>query len=900
MTTNLRILLLENDPDDAFLIQSLLEKTGKQDLVNVRTLRGAVEQLAHGGYDLIVSNLSLPDSSGQETAKRLLTAAGEVPIVVLTATEDAMLDCALVSTGVQDILPKCGLEAKRLRQALVHALERQRLWHDARHSTLHDPLTRLPNRTLLIKHLSHSVQDALRRGERLALAYVDLDGFKAINDTHGREVGDLLLRNVAARLNEGIRKVDMVAHLGGDEFAWNMPMIADPFLALQRVKRMVDEVGNPYELEMDGRPLRVSIGVSAGVSICPDHAEEPNELIAAADQAMYLAKRQGGNRVHVHGAQFDVRSDRQRGEKSAPEDQAKGGAKLRVLLVEDDPDDRKLVEKAAGKALWDWHVHWVQTLKEGLHTARTEPVDVALLDLNLPDATGIETVIRFVRALPNVPVVVMTGGGDDPLGLDAIKKGAQDFLSKSLPDLAFWPRAARYAIERHALVRQSDAARQRAQVANTDLLTGLPNRREFQARLDELLSQPHSPPEPFSLIIIDLVQFQSINQRLGYLVGDEVLRIIGGRLRETLGDDHLAARLGGDEFSALLFGLGAGERLDKALKDIVGNLCRTMTVEDRPLRTSVRSGVASYPEHGLSASALMRAADLALRQAKEAGGKPVVRYKAKYGEEADSRRRMENMLRCTMSEGGIKLLFQPIVDARSGELRSLEALLRWRDPEGGMLAPARFMPVAEASGLIAHIDTLVLREVCRLCHDWLPGARLKYPGLSIALNVSAITINVMDYADTVYWMLDEYDIVDIRPDIEITESALSRDLNHTLDQIRRIDGLGVRVSLDDFGAEYSSLNYLRTLPVRKLKIDRSFIKDLPSQPRDRLIVDSLIELAGDLRFQVIVEGVETEAQRALVARHDGALLQGYLIARPMELDAVCDLFSIDTHIALRA
>lgn len=886
----INLLLVEDDEQDCFLISKLLKRIGRFDIACVNSLADARNWLGEQSCKLIITDLNLPDSVGIAAVEQLVELSADVPVVVLTGVNDPDLGSRLIATGAQDYLPKAQLEPERLKQILAHALVRHRLWNEAQQAALYDPLTKLPNRTLFANHLEHTLEDARRRGEKFAIAFFDLDGFKPVNDKHGHAAGDQVLKQLAHRLAVNIRKSDMIARLGGDELAWIMPTISDSFTATGRVTHMMRHITEPYTVETTEGCVDIMIGASIGISLYPEHGQDAEKLVCNADAAMYQAKTLGGNRIQVYIGE------------TAPANQhvtthkhrslAKDTHTTQILLVEDDEQDRWLIEKVMPTD-WGFELTVVSTMVNAIETARARQFDVALLDLNLPDSSGIESLRRLHGAVSDLPIVVLTRNSGDPVAIEALKSGAQDFLGKSFSELQFWPRAVRYAIERHTLQRQNEEAVQRAQLANTDLLTGLPNRREFQANLAMLLSTEEQPMQPFSLVIIDLVNFQSINETQGYLAGDEVLRVFGNRLKEQLCDKCTIARLGGDEFALLVYGRHDTQEIDQLFKQNSGYLCRSVKVSGRMVNISVKIGVAHYPQDGDNASALLRAADLALRQAKCESSTPIVGYTQSLGSAADRRTQTERLLRETMHEAGIHLQYQPIVDAHSNALICIEALLRWRDPVAGMLLPAQFIDIAESTGLIVQIDNLVLREVCRQCHSWLPNARRRYPDLRFCLNVSAETLNTMDYAGSVEWMIDEYGLTDAIPEIEITESALSRDLQHTLEQINRLAGLGVSTSLDDFGAEYSSLNYLRNLPVSKLKIDRSFVSNLPGQERDHIIVDSLIELATKLGFRIVVEGVETEHQRAMFSHNESVCLQGFLIDHPMELSQLTKKYGID-------
>lgn len=893
MASPLSVLLVEDDEQDAFLAQKHLSRIGADSVVVSPTLKQAQQQIESRKFEIILCDLNLPDSIGVETVKNLVQCARETPVVVLTGSDDALLGADLVAEGAQDFLAKARIDTDRLNDIINHALARQKLWVDAQRAGLYDALTGLPNRALFQSHLDNALENAKRRNERVLVAYLDLDSFKPVNDAFGHAAGDELLCEVARRINQQTRKSDLVARLGGDELALVMPTMTDLAQTLCRIENLVRIVGEPYRLQSLHSEVDIDISVSIGISIYPDHSDRADMICAYADHAMYRAKQLGGGCVQVFESQAvgqpcpQLSESRQLDKRSQPRDRA-----IKVLLIEDEAQDKQLIEHAVQPSQGRLELHWVQTLKEAIAAARSERFDLILLDLNLPDSTGLDSLHRILKLVPKLPVIVLTQVESDALGADAIRAGAQDFITKQLPELHGWLRVAGYAIERHRLMRDAVQSAQRARLANVDHLTGLANRREFIATLENALATRELDHEGFFIVILDLVQFSTINDRLGYLVGDQVLQTIGSRLKDAFDQDCNVARLGGDEFAVLIAGNRDVTDLKRQLGEVQALLARTVMIDQRQLRVGARMGLARCPEHGRSASALMHAADTALRRAKHNGDRPIVGYTLEMGLASQARSATEAMLRSTLHEGGMHLVFQPIVDARSGDLAKMEALLRWRDPEQGLLTPFHFISVAEDTGLIIHIDHLILREVCRLCSHWLPAARERWSALTINVNVSPVTLNQTNYAETAAWLIDEYGLTDNKPTIEFTETALSLNSNHAMEQVHRLQQLGFRTALDDFGTEYSSLSYLRTLHVDEIKIDMDFVRNIPGHRKDTVLVECIVDMASRLGVGVVIEGIENDLQREMFREQDNVCLQGYLMDRPLELAALAASYDI--------
>lgn len=407
-----------------------------------------------------------------------------------------------------------------------------------------------------------------------------------------------------------------------------------------------------------------------------------------------------------------------------------------------------------------------------------------------------------------------------------------------------------------------------------DELTGLPNRNLFNDRMARAIARARREGIPLTLLFCDLDNFKVINDSLGHAAGDVLLQHVADRLRGVMRVSDTVCRLGGDEFVAILEGSDANAAAHVA-EHIIAALSAPYLLGARTLSIGTSLGIAIYPEDGKDAGELLRAADTALYAAKSAGRSVFRFFSRELDAQAHDRMALESGLRQALGKGELHLHYQPQVAMESGAVVGAEALLRWHSAEFGDVPPARFIPVAEDSGLIREIGTWVLQEACRQARVW----RAHHPDFVMAVNISALQLNEPRLVDEVAACLARFGIPPAQLELEITESALLNQSGTVDATLRALDELGVHLSLDDFGTGYSSLGYLKRLPIDRLKIDRGFVENLPHSADDAAIVEAIMALAGALRMSVIAEGVETEEQLIFLHQAGCACAQGWLFGR---------------------
>ncbi len=418
-------------------------------------------------------------------------------------------------------------------------------------------------------------------------------------------------------------------------------------------------------------------------------------------------------------------------------------------------------------------------------------------------------------------------------------------------------------------------------VAMHDELTGLLNRNAIRERLDEQFAR--RPDAPVALLVIDLDRFKQVNDTLGHAIGDTLLKVVANRITRRAGNDSLRARLAGDEFALAIDCREVPEprtHVEAFVLALITELGNRMRLHGESLYLTPSVGVAIYPRDARNADTLLRNADVAMMRAKELGRNSFQFYDPDIAAQASSLFNTEQSLRRALDEGQLACLYQPKIRVQDGTISGVEALVRWHAPDGQVLSPERFIPLAERTGLIKQLGHWVLREAIRQLAE-LPG--LGRPLTDLAINVSAHQLRDSQFLGVVRTALTDFDFPVERLTLEIAETAFFDDMQVTADALAEIAHLGVRLSIDDFGTGYGGLSWLKTLPVQEIKIDRSFIKGCAIDAFDATIVSGLIEIAHNLGIEVVAEGVERADQIAFLTQVKCDVIQGFFLGMPMSL-----------------
>jgi len=420
-------------------------------------------------------------------------------------------------------------------------------------------------------------------------------------------------------------------------------------------------------------------------------------------------------------------------------------------------------------------------------------------------------------------------------------------------------------------------------LARHDALTEIPNRFHFHERLDQAL-QYLGPGEGLAVHWIDLDQFKNVNDDLGHPVGDALLKSIGARLHAVVRQPDFVGRLGGDEFAIVQSGVTQEAQAIAFVERILTLFSQTHQLMGHRIDIGASIGIALAPEHGTSADVLLKKADLALYHAKSTGRGTYTLFDPHYGYEQQTRRRLESDLKVALQEHQLELYYQPIRDVKTHQIMSCEALMRWRHPQQGILPPCDFIPLAEDAGLIVAMGEWALHRACKDAATW-PDS------VGVTVNLSPSQFSGCDLYKTVDAALSLSGLPPQRLELEITESVLLQDDARTIAVLHKLRGAGVRIALDDFGTAFASLSYLRSFPFDTIKIDRSFVRDLPQRSDCAAIIEAIASLARRLDMRSVAEGVETIEQLTVVAGAGCDEVQGYLFNRPVPAAEIVNILS---------
>jgi diguanylate cyclase (GGDEF)-like protein/PAS domain S-box-containing protein len=425
--------------------------------------------------------------------------------------------------------------------------------------------------------------------------------------------------------------------------------------------------------------------------------------------------------------------------------------------------------------------------------------------------------------------------------------------------------------------------------AQHDVMTNLPNRLLLNDRITQSISLARRQSRPIAVIFLDLDRFKYINDSLGHAIGDQLLQSVSRRLLASVRGSDTVSRQGGDEFVILLSEIAYPEDAATSANKILHSLSAPHSIEGQDLHIDGSIGISVYPEDGADAETLIKNADTAMYHAKENGRNNFQFFKAEMNVKAVERQSLEGSLRRALERKEFLLHYQPKVNLETGEITGVEALIRWRQPDRGLVPPSQFVPIAEDCGLIIQIGRWVLREACTQARAW-QNAGL--PLLPISVNVSAVEFRDKGFVEGVRTVLSETGLEARYLELEVTEGVLMENAESTASVLQELKTMGVHLAVDDFGTGYSSLSYLRQFPIDVLKIDQSFIQQIASGPDDSSIVSAIIHMGKSLKHLVIAEGIETQEQRAYLQTQRCTEGQGYLFSRPLAAEQFAHLLQM--------
>ncbi len=693
----------------------------------------------------------------------------------------------------------------------------------------------------------------------------------------------------------------------------------------------------------------------------------------------------------------------------------------RILLVLDDPAGAEAVRQALGRSRnGPFKVDWVRTRADALkrlgNSRRSRgrisrPIAAILVDLFLPDSSGIETFERLFELAGQIPILVLADPRHEELGDLSVQRGAQDYLLKGCLDNYLLPKALRSMIERAAIAEALFAEKERAEVtlnsigdavmstdesgivsylnavaeeltgwsraqavgqpieavfrvvdgvtreaapnpmaiamrenrtagltpncllvrrdgfefpiedsaapihdrhgrvagavivfhdvsearavslrmshlAQHDTLTDLPNRLLLNDRLSQSLALARRQRKKLAVLYLDIDRFKHVNDVSGHAVGDRLLQSVAARLLACVRESDTVSRRGGDEFVILLAEVAHAYDASVAAEKMLAAMREPHDLGDRKVHVTASIGIVTYPQDGTTSDALLRNADAAMYRAKDCGRNGYQFFKVEMNVHAQERQRTETDLRQALERDEFILHYQPKVDLGTGATTGVEALIRWRHPSRRLIRPARFITIAEETGLIVPIGQWTLREACRQAKAWQDAG---FAPLSVAINISPVELRVRGFAAGVSAALSETGLEARYLELEITETFLVQDAVSTGVVLQELDEMGVQLALDDFGTGYSSLSYLKRFPIHTLKIDQSFVHNLATDPSDAGIVSAVVNMGRSLHMRVVAEGVETLEQCEFLKGQRCPEAQGFYFGEPMLADEIAQL-----------
>lgn len=555
-----------------------------------------------------------------------------------------------------------------------------------------------------------------------------------------------------------------------------------------------------------------------------------------------------------------------------------------LLLIDDDEVDRTAVIRALRQSKLAFNVIEANCAFDGLNLALERHFDGILLDYMLPDANGLEVLIKLNAMTQDQTVVVMLSRyEDEKLAQRCIELGAQDFLLKDEVNSRILTRAIRYAKQRASMALALRNSHQKLkELAEHDSLTKLVNRYGFELCLNRAIARAKRSNNYLAVILLDLDDFKAINDTLGHQTGDILLVKVASRLSEVLRDGDVIARLGGDEFVVLVtdddykyFPMIVANRLLKVFEEV-------FCLGDNDVLIGASIGVAFYNEAASDSSELMKCADIAMYRAKKMGRNQIQFYSEALDREVRYRNHIESSLRVALRQNEFKVYYQAQVDSLTHQMVGMEALIRWQHLKDGVIAPDQFLPIAEEMGLMEEIGDWVLTEACRQAQIWLTQLKPIGRDFTIAVNLSASQIAQIDLLSKIIQTLELTGLPPTALELEITENCLIEDPHEHAKVLDQIAKLGVRFALDDFGTGFSSLEHIKLFPISVLKIDKSFIASYDKDEKDTRLLAALLNFAYGFNVISVAEGVETLEQAEFCTARNCNILQGYLFSRPLE------------------
>ena len=771
-----------------------------------------------------------------------------------------------------------------LVQVVRDITERKKFEETLRNSSLKDDLTGLFNRRGLLKQAAPYFDFARRQKEELLLLFIDLDGMKKINDEFGHNEGDNALINTAAILNRSFRSSDIIARLGGDEFT---VLVTDLNASKEEAITRLNENLKAYNATETRHKLAFSIGVA---TLEPERMTCFEELLEQADQAMYEQKRMKRRRAtertqNKQLGQVEAVAESQFAPDSIPFSLSAGPQAY-------GPSQGTFDNAAIGMAVVSTDGSWLQVneaLCKLLGYSEQELRATSFQRLTHPeDLRHVQSYIQ--RVLEGY--------------IQSHEQEKRYIHEQGYTVWVQWHvsllKDSETGTKRLFFQVQDISDRKKAEEKLTqDTLTGLPNRAKFYdlLKLRVARTEPNKDRQ-CAVLLLDVDRFKLVNDSLGNASADQLLIQIAQRVKTCMRQGDVLARVGGDEFAVLLDDVSGEEEASSVAVRIQQALAISFNLLGQEVYTTLSIGIALASDYSEHVSDILRDAETAMHTAKARGKARYEIFGRDMHGELMSQLKMETDLRRACERNELFVDYQPIVSLENRTLIGFEALVRWRHPEFGLVAPKDFIPVAEETGQILTIGQTVLESACRQAREWLTTYPAS-PPLFVSVNLSVKQFNQPGLVENIANLLQEFKLPPRCLKLEITESVFTDNIEAAVGLLTQLRELGVQLSIDDFGTGYSSLSYLQRFPIDTLKIDRSFVTQMMENEENLAIVRTIVALAQNLGMDVVAEGVETEDQLKLLRKLECENGQGFLFSTPLgerQLDQFIASYQIESEV----
>ena len=837
-----KILVVDDSRANQQVAIAMLERLGCQATL-ASNGKEALEKVVREDYDLVFMDCNMPVMNGYDTTKQIRIyegdQAGSLPIIAMTANNSENEERICREAGMSDFLPK-PLSLAGLREKLA-------IWYGDE-PEVDKELSAEQNKEQN-KEQGEPDNKSPALVQHPAAQYAGLSYDVKVIASLRESVGEVVSSMISAFLE------DTPIYIGK--------------LGIAVAERNVRQVRDMAHTIRGSSANFGAVELVAASKLLEDAATSEN--LGDSEQLL--------KRVSLA---FETLADDLKQEVSLDFETAKIPFKNEkynnILVVDDDRTVRMALVDAFTRE--NYEVEEANNGMQALNICKRHMPDLVLMDAVMPELDGFDA-CQMIRELPHgsdIPVLMITALDDEQSIVRAFSSGATDYVSKPINFSVIKQRVSR-------LIKASKAEKDVKKLAYHDPLTGLPNRTYLKQQLNVTVNRAATENQRFAILFLDLDRFKMINDTLGHDAGDLLLKAVADRIRHCVRENDFVARLGGDEFTVVLENIASLEGASSVAEKICRSVARPFGFMQQKMFVTTSIGISIFPDDGEDVSALIKHADSAMFRAKEKRN-DFCFYERGMEAEIAKRLKLEQELRKAIESDQLVLHYQPKIDFKTGDLVGAEALVRWEHPLKGLVPPDVFIPLAEESGLINPLTDWVLENIAMQIKLWLDqGHRL-----ILAVNLSVKDLVQEDLHTKLEDLIKRNDLPKDVLELEITESNLMDHPELMIKELNKIKKMGITVAVDDFGSGYSSLNYLKKLPVDVLKIDRSFISDIESDPNDSAIVAGIIALANNLGMSTVAEGVETEPQRYILEQLGCDSFQGYLVSKPIPPELFAEQF----------